>query len=197
MISSISGKIVSINEHKIQILQGAIGFEVSCPHAPALTVNQEVQLQTYMHWNQEQGPSLFGFEQNLDKDVFLLIISCSGIGPKLGLSILTQLDSLTFLHCIVDENIDQLSKLKSIGAKKAEQLCLALRNKAPKLLKAHPQLATQTPMGLWTDLQETLTSLNYSPAEIKQTTSMLKDKMASTSPTLDQLLRKALKILAK
>lgn len=197
MICSLSGKIIAVNDQKVSILQGSIGFEVSCPHAATLSTDSEITLQTYLHWNQEQGPSLYGFEKQLDKDVFILIIGCSGIGPKLGLSILQQLDSLQFLHYIVNENIDQLSKLKSIGAKKAEQLCLALRTKAPKLLKIHPQLATQTPIGIWTDLQETLTSLNYSPTEIKQTTSMLKDEITGTNPTFDQLLRKALQILAK
>ena len=128
MICSLSGKITAISDQKVSILQGPIGFEVSCPHAAILTAGSDITLHTYLYWNQEQGPSLYGFEKELDKDVFLIIIGCSGIGPKLGLSILQQLDSLQFLHYIINENIDQLSKLKSIGAKKAEQLCLALRN---------------------------------------------------------------------
>ncbi len=197
MIASITGTIADIQENKILLEYNGLCFETFCPQAKTLSIKQNITLQTYLHWNQEQGPTLFGFEQTLDKDVFLLIISCSGIGPKMGLSILEQLDASQFLHLIIEENTGQLSKLKSIGVKKAEQLCLALRNKAPKLLQAHPQLATKTPMGLWSDLQETLTSLNYSPPEIKQATSMLKDQHQGKSVTFDQLLRKALQLLSK
>ena len=178
-------------------MQNNIGFEIFCPQTQTLSLQQEVTLHTYLHWNQEQGPSLFGFLQSLDKDVFLLVISCSGIGPKMGLSILEQLDASQFLQLIIEENITELSKLKSIGAKKAEQLCISLRTKAPKLLKSHPQLATKTPIGLWNDLNETLTSLNYSTMEIKQATSILKDEVKETTPSFDLLLRKALQILAK
>ncbi|MBM18308.1 MAG: hypothetical protein CL947_04545 [Epsilonproteobacteria bacterium] len=197
MISSLFGTITAIDSHKVCLMQNNIGFEIFCPQTQTLSLQQEVTLHTYLHWNQEQGPSLFGFLQSLDKDVFLLVISCSGIGPKMGLSILEQLDASQFLQLIIEENITELSKLKSIGAKKAEQLCISLRTKAPKLLKSHPQLATKTPIGLWNDLNETLTSLNYSTMEIKQATSILKDEVKETTPSFDLLLRKALQILAK
>lgn len=197
MIASLTGTINHIENNKITLLQNNIGFEVFCPQALTFSLKEQVTLHTYLHWNQEQGPSLFGFTQSLDKDVFLLIISCSGIGPKMGLSILEQTDATGFLQSIVEENVSQLSKLKSIGTKKAEQLCISLRTKAPKLLKAHPQLATKTPIGMWNDLQETLTSLNYSTSEIKQTTTILKEELKENSPTFDLLLRKALQILAK
>lgn len=197
MIATLSGTIHYIENNKLILLQNGIGFELLCPQALTFQIKQQTTLHTYLHWNQEQGPSLFGFTQPLDKDVFLLIISCSGIGPKMGLSILEQMDANSFLQCIVEENITQLSKLKSIGSKKAEQLCISLRNKAPKLLKAHPQLATSTPIGLWNDLQETLTSLNYSTLEIKQATAILKEELTERNPPFDLLLRKALQILAK
>lgn len=197
MISFITGTITSINTNCLQVMYHGLGFEIFCPHAQSLALQETITLHTYMHWNQEQGPSLYGFLELLDKELFLLIISCSGIGPKMGLSILEQVDATLFIQYISEENITQLSKLKSIGAKKAEQLCLNLRNKVSKLVKAHPTLATKDSIAVWGDLQETLTSLNYSSSEIKQTTSHLKEEFANSSTTFDQLLRKALQILAK
>lgn len=197
MIGSIIGIISSIQENKLLISQSGIGFEIFCPEAKNLTIKDEVSLHIYFHWSQENGPSLFGFTQPLSKDVFLLIISCPGIGPKLGISILEQTSASNFLQMVSEENISGLSSLKGLGAKKAEQLCVQLREKAPKLLKTHPHLATQTSLGAWGDLQDTLSSLSYSPTEIKQTMSALKENISGETPTFDILLRKALMILAK
>ncbi len=197
MIGSISGTILNIQENKLLIEQAGIGFEIFCPEAKSLTLQQKISLHIYFHWSQENGPSLFGFTQPLQKDVFLLIINCPGIGPKLGISILEQTTAAHFLQLISEENVSGLSSLKGLGAKKAEQLCVQLREKAPKLLKIHPLLATQTSLGSWGDLQDTLTSLNYSSSEIKQAMSMLKENIAESTPPFDILLRKALMILAK
>ena len=150
-----------------------------------------------MHWNQEQGPTLFGFLQPLDKEVFLLIISCSGIGPKLGLSILEQIDSIQFLNLVTQENIVQLSTLKNIGAKKAEQLCLTLRTKASKILLSNPQLSSKIHASIWRDLQESLTFLNYSPIEIKNTVNLLRQEAKEPDQSFDLLLRKSLQLLSK
>ncbi|HSW75946.1 MAG TPA: Holliday junction branch migration protein RuvA [Candidatus Saccharimonadales bacterium] len=197
MIGSLFGTITSIQENKIIVQQSGIGFELFCPEAKNFTLKQEVALHTYMHWSQENGPSLFGFSQPLQKDVFLLIISCSGIGPKLGLSILEQVNPSIFLQMVSEENMSGLNGIKGLGAKKAEQLCMHLREKAPKLIKVHPHLATQTSLSVWGDLQDTLASLHYSPIEIKQTISILKEAITETTPTFDVLLRKALTILSK
>lgn len=197
MIATISGVITSIENNKLCIQTNILGLEVFCPQAHTFNLQQPITLHTHLHWNQEQGPSLFGFLQPLEKETFLLIISCSGIGPKLGLSILEQIDASQFLHLVSEENIAQLSALKNIGLKKAEQICLNLKTKAPKLLTFHPHLATKLPASLWQDLQKTLTSLNYSPGEIKQTIAILREETKESSPGFDLLLRKALQILSK
>lgn len=197
MIAALCGTVVSIENNKLCIQNSWITLELFCPHASTLSKQESITLQTYLHWNQEQGPTLFGFLNNLDKEVFLLIISCSGIGPKLGLSILEQIDATEFIHLICEENSTKLSSLKNIGTKKAEQLCLHLKNKASKLLLHNPQLATKLPISQWRDLQDTLLSLNYSAHEIKQTTATLKEETKDLHPSFDLLLRKALQVLSK
>lgn len=197
MIATLSGIVSTIENNKITLTSSFIGFEIFCPQAQSLTIQESAMLYTHLHWSQEGGPTLFGFLQPLDKEVFLLITGCSGIGPKLGLSILEQLEAVQFLHFISEENIAQLSNLKNIGAKKAEQLCLALRNKVPKMLQANPALSTKIPISVWRDLQETLASLHYSPSEIKQTAAILREEAKGAAPGFDALLRKALQILSK
>lgn len=78
---------------------------------------------------------------------------------------------------------------------KAEQLCLSLQTKVKKLADKNPTIQTGS-LGLWRDVEETLTSLNYSSNEIKQVTSHIKQE--SSSPlSFDHILRKALTLLAQ
>ena len=67
-------------------------------------------LHTYLHWNQEQGPSIFGFASDIEREVFLLIISCSGIGPKIGLAVLAQIGSQSFIRAVQQEDIAGLEQ---------------------------------------------------------------------------------------
>ena len=197
MIASIFGTITHIQETKITVQQSGIGFDILCPTAQQLTLNQSINLFIHMHWSAENGPSLFGFTTALQKDLFLLIIDCQGIGPKLGVSILEQVEPDQLLHFVAQENTAALNKIKGLGAKKVELLCLHLKDKASKIIKMHPAITANSALGDWHDLAQTLTSLNYSTSEIKQVTSIIKEETVGQTVPFDLLLRKALTILAK
>ena len=196
MLSSIFGEISEIKGSKLTINCGPIGIELSSPKASKLTVKERVNLFTHMHWNQDKGPSLFGFTNKLDKELFILIISISGVGPKMGITILDQIEASRFIQLITEENIKELSSLKSIGEKKAEQLIISLKQKVLKLLKNNPELKENKSLSAISDLTETLSSLNYSQPEIKQAISQL-NLRDQKNLSLDMLLRQTLQILAK
>src|SRR3990167_4300264 len=188
MLVSISGIVTHVSDSKVVLEQGGIGFEMLCPTASSLQVHATVKLHTYLHWSQENGPSFYGFENILQKDLFLLLIDCQGIGPKLGISILQQTHNEQLLQMIAQEDQAGLGQIKGLGAKKAEVLCMHLKDKAPKLLLKHPQLSG-TKLGVWHDLHETLISLNYSVPEIKQATSIVKEGLQGQQVPFDLLLR--------
>lgn len=197
MIATISGIITSINDQVIVIEQSGIGFELCVATPTSFTLQQQITMQTYMHWNQENGPTLYGFNSVIEKTVFLLIISCSGIGPKIGLAVLHHLDPATFLQAIIEENIKVLSSISGIGAKKAEQICVALKHKVAKLLKDQPDVAaSSTSLSTWKDLTDTLTSLGYNPSEIKSVTNFLKENNIDSTVPFGTILRKALGFLS-
>lgn len=195
MISLISGSIIDIQSNTVVISQAGIGFQCFTTQASQYQQDQKITFHTYMHWNQDQGPSLFGFQSQLEKQTFMLIISCSGIGPKVALSILEQIDSSGFLQSIIENDVKSLNNLKGIGAKKAEQMCLSLQSKAKKLVDLHPSIQSGS-LGMWKDIEETLISLSYSPNEIKQVSSQLK-KEGAGQLSFDRILRKALTLLAQ
>lgn len=197
MIATISGTITHKTKQSITVIQHGIGFELLVATPEVFQIKEQVNLQTHMHWHQEQGPTLYGFHTALEKQTFLLIISCSGIGPKIALTVLQGLEPAIFLQAVHDSDIKTLSSVNGIGAKKAEQMALHLKGKVTPLLELHPEALGGSSLGVWKDLNETLNSLNYSPSEIKLATNYLKENNINSDISLDQALRKALTFLAK
>jgi len=196
MIATLSGIVKNIFEQSIILEQSGIGFELYVPSPMSYTQEQETMVYVYMHWNQESGPTLYAFNSMDEKMVFLLIIGCSGIGPKIGLAILHQLETTMFLQAIIQEDIATLSSINGIGSKKAEQICVNLKHKVAKLLKEQPSLTnTSNIMGLWKDLTDTLASLGYSSFEIKSATNHLKETNFDANTPLSQVLRRSLAFL--
>ena len=137
MIDSIEGKIIAIADQHIVIRPNSSGFSlmVSVPNSTLFKKNDVLELKIYMHWSQEQGPHLFGFVTEKERQVFLLIISCSGIGPKIGLAALNHLSPNAFIAALLQGDIKTLSKISGIGTRKAETLIVSLKNKASELVK--------------------------------------------------------------
>ena len=131
-------------------------------------VDKQQKIYAYLHWNQEHGPALYGFQKELDKVVFLLIIGCSGIGPRIGLAILADLGAQEFLDAIYTGNEKSLSKVSGIGAKKAEQVIVHLKHKVDQLLKSGITVASSGEHAQWSMVTDALYALNYSRSEITQ-----------------------------
>ncbi|MGE0009747.1 MAG: Holliday junction branch migration protein RuvA [Candidatus Babeliales bacterium] len=198
MIDSIKGTIHSIRP-KTVVIQAAgsgISFAVLVAQEAAYTLNKESSLLTYLHWNQEQGPTLYGFETELDRTVFLLVISCSGIGPKIGLATLECLGGNGTLEAIGQENSTMLSKVPGIGKKKAEQIVVHLKDKVAQLITSGVNLADDSSAKQWQQITQVLTSLNYSRQEITGALQHVKTNDMSNAP-FDHQLRSALSYLAK
>lgn len=199
MLSSISGKVQSVDQSLVTVTTGGFGVAILSAHPELYQSGQEVSVITYLHWNQEQGPTLYGFATELEKKVFLLIISCSGIGPKIGLAVLQQLTPQAFLQAVQEGNDKALSAVSGIGAKKAEQMVVQLRDKVAQLVQSGAVLEGQEFGGLeqWTNVTQVLKSLNYSQKEIQVTLAYLRKEYAGSEYTFDQLLRHGLSFLAK
>jgi Holliday junction DNA helicase RuvA len=118
MIHMITGVVKAQYDQAIMVDIGTLGFLVQVPQNAGLEVGSTVSLHTYLHWNQEQGPSIFGFNTDIEREVFLLIISCTGIGPKIGLAVLAQLGYQAFIRAVQQEDILALSRSAGLGPKR-------------------------------------------------------------------------------
>ncbi len=197
MFEYIIGKIEEISEKNVVIQNQGIGYMLNVPRAHQFTLGKEQKVLIYNHWNAEHGPSMYGFFSQEERALFLLIIQTPKIGPSIALSILNQMTYSDFIECITSSNTKALSSLNGIGAKKAEQLVIELKDKIQKLLSTGQiSVEKQGALTHWHELSEVLTSLNYSKQEVGRVTQHLAEKYAGQNYPLDQLIRSALAFLS-
>ena len=107
-----------------------VGYEAYCSAGAfrQLTVGAVAEIYTYLQVK-EDGVTLFGFESIKEKELFLKLISVSGVGPKLGISILASLSADEFAMAIATTDVKRLSAVKGLGKKTAEKIVLELHGK--------------------------------------------------------------------
>ncbi len=131
MIGYIQGKILSLNtDTAIIVTSSGVGFDVllSAAAYEALAGKTEGALYTYMQVR-EDGMSLFGFASTEEKEMFLKLISVSGVGPKMGIAVLAGMKAGDIALAIASNDVKRLSAVKGMGKKTAERIILELREK--------------------------------------------------------------------
>lgn len=131
MISYIRGELVAIEDEKVIVDVNGVGFGIFMPaqsmnYLP--TVGEEVRLHTYMNVR-EDAIQLYGFLTRDDLKVFKLVIGVSGIGPKGGLSILSQMSPDNLRFAVMANDANTIAKAPGIGKKTAEKLIIELKDK--------------------------------------------------------------------
>lgn len=195
MIDKIEGIVIAFSDNSMSCFVQSIAFELFIPTSMLCKEGDTVTLWVHMHWSAEQGPTLFGFEQLIERTIFRLIISCSGIGPKLALAILAQLGTDLFVTAVIQADPKVISQVSGIGARKAEQIIVHLKHKINDLLSKDLIFLGQNNTH-WYSVSQALESLGYSKAEIGQTLGIVKKESPSVEK-FDILLKKALSVLAK
>ena len=198
MVDYITGAITRAHQQELVVEIGPIGIALQVPNAQAFEQNKQIKVYSYVHWSSENGPSLFGFVSLLDRSVFKIIISCSGIGPKIALAVLSDLGAQGFLQAIMAGDEQVLSKVSGIGKKKAEQIIVALKHKVAALMESGTvDVSDIKHASHFNDVLLALQSLNYSRPEIGRVMDYLKKSTTIDNVTFDVLLRQALSYLSK
>lgn len=196
MIEYIAGVVKLFDEGLLIVEVGPIGIALQVPTSTTYEPRQEAVVYTYLHWNQETGPHLYGFASSRERRIFLLITSCSGVGPRLGIAILSDLGVDRFLVAVQMEDVRALSSVSGIGAKKAEQIIVHLKHKVAQLIKSGEMvqgaLSTQ-----WHEMAQVLESLKYTKVEVGQALQHVRVQYAQKDAPFDALMRCALSFLAK
>lgn len=131
MYSYIIGVITQKDVGKVTLENNGIGYEfnVSTQTLNSFTFeNQPVKLHAYLNVREDEM-SLFGFATIEEKNMFLQLITVSGIGPKMAISILSEISLSGLMTAIASEDLKTLCKIKGLGKKTAEKLLIELRDK--------------------------------------------------------------------
>ncbi len=200
MFSYVRGIVKGVVENQVTIDVHGVGFCVFVANPELFPKEKEMTVTIHMQWNQEQGPTFYGFSSEYEKAVFLLVVSCSGIGPKIALLVLQNLSPATFLKAIQTADIKILSSISGIGPKKAEQLIMQLKHKVTALVgRGWSEDSSDDMIALeqWKNISQVLVSLNYSRQEVDQALSHIAKEGQGGDVSFDLLMRKALAFLAK
>ena len=130
MIGYIKGKVLSAVDNVVLLENNGIGYEITCSSAvfQKLLVEKQGEVYTYLAVR-EDGVSLYGFISLEEKNMFLKLITVSGVGPKMGITVLSSIDISSLATMIATSDIKGLSKIKGLGKKTAERIILELREK--------------------------------------------------------------------
>ncbi len=130
MIAYLRGRILAVTAETAIMDVNGIGYEIYCSGGAfrKITVGEVSELYTYLQVK-EDGITLFGFESPKEKELFLKVTSVSGVGPKLGVSILTSMSGDELATAIATADVKRLAKAKGMGKKTAEKIILELHGK--------------------------------------------------------------------
>jgi Holliday junction DNA helicase RuvA len=139
MIAFLQGNFVQLSPAKLIVDVGGVGYEVniSLNTYEAISKKEKGLLYTYLHIT-ENSQVLFGFHEQTEKDLFLHLISVSGVGASTARMMLSGMQPEEIIRAIVNGEARLLEQIKGIGKKSAERLVLELRDKLSKIpLSAH------------------------------------------------------------
>jgi Holliday junction DNA helicase RuvA len=138
MIAHLSGTLLSKQATSVILDVGGVGYEVTIPLSTFYDLEDAgsaVQLRIYTHVR-EDTLQLFGFKTARERELFLKIISVSGIGPKLGITLLSGMSADEMIASIRTNNLARLTLIPGVGRKTAERLVMELREKVAELSSA-------------------------------------------------------------
>lgn len=197
MIGYLKGKVIYSDTGTIILETNGVGYEIICSGAAfaKLVTDGAGEVYTYLQVS-ENGIALYGFVSVEEKNMFLKLITVSGVGPKMGITVLSQMNIKELAVAIATSDVKLLSTVKGLGKKTAERIILELREKmgaaelTPTTAGTKSQPITATVSGIEEDAIVGLMSLGYTRAE---STKAVKKAMEQGATSLEDIIMTALR----
>lgn len=200
MIALLTGTIALRTPEQIIVDVNGVGYRLQVPLSTfyALPETGTVQLQVYTHVK-EDAINLYGFSSVAEKDLFVLLISVSGVGPKLANTTLSHIPPEELALALSQGDLPKLTAIPGIGKKSAERLILELQDKATAYaVGAAIEPTGQQPAGGEEDLHQdalsALVNLGYKESLAKRA---LKNLKVPSGAPIEDVLKAALQVLLK
>ena len=177
------------------IVVGGVGYEVYCSGAAfsKMVEGGECEVFTYMQVSEANGVQLYGFASMQEKAMFLKLVSVSGVGPKVGISVLSQLSVNDVAVAVATGDVKALSRVKGMGKKTAEKIIVELRDRVIAPVGGASAAETSPVVHISSgdeDAVVALISLGFTRAESERAVSKAK---AGGAKDIEDIIRQALK----
>lgn len=196
MIGKVIGLVEEKTTHNALVNVNGLCYEIEVPITTAFSlpdIGSKVSLFTHFVVR-EDAQLLYGFLNKKDRDMFRVLIKVNGVGPKLGITILSGLDSVALARCVIQDEVSTLVKLPGIGKKTAERLLIELRDKVKNLdveggASDSPQTNTSFTASIQGEAESALVALGYKPQDAAKAIKNAK----TDNQSLEGLIKAALK----
>ena len=189
MIGFLTGKIISKKPTQILIDFNVVFYNVSISINTFEKISGEENISLFIHTNvKEDSISLFGFYSEAEKEMFELLISISGVGPKSALSLLSGISTDDLKHAITTGNVARITAIPGIGAKTAERLILELKNKVKDIKEEGVKPAE---VSIQKEAVAALTTLGYNLTNADKAVNKILSEDSNCG--LEELIKRALK----
>lgn len=193
MIGYIKGNVITANDGTVILENNGLGYEITCSASVYQKLLSEGSGEVYTYLAvKEDGVSLYGFLNQEEKNMFLKLISVSGIGPKMGITVLSNMSLNDLAVKIATSDVKGLTAVKGMGKKTAERIILELREKITAEV-SEQEKAVKENVQLTSDDQDViiaLMSLGFTKAECIPAIEKAK---SSGAVTVEQLIALSIK----
>lgn len=200
MIAFLVGTIEQKYENTLLMDVNGVGYELLISNNTLVSLPMEgetARVLTYLQISENTGVCLYGFANEEEKMMFLKLISVSGVGPKMAITILSGMKLSDLMVAIATEDCNLLSKIKGLGKKTAERICLELKDKvsanALPLIDGVDAVGGSYNENALNDAVETLISLGVNKNEAYR----LARSKASADATAEEIILKVLRELGR
>ncbi len=206
MIAHLNGTLLAKQATSVIVDVGGLGYEVTIPLSTFYDledIGANVQLRIYTHVR-EDALQLYGFKTARERELFLRLISVSGIGPKLGITMLSGMSADEIIASIRTNNLARLTSIPGVGKKTAERLVIELRDKITALSSPalEEEFAAQAGAGggpsedaMRDDALSALLNFGYQKSAAEKAITTAAQEGGDISVEL--ILRRSLRLLAK
>jgi len=199
MIATIQGKLRSKSPTELVVETGGIGYLISIPLSTFEKIGEigtDTFLHTYYHVR-EDAVQLFGFHTSQEKELFKLLLTVSGVGPKAAQAILSGVSTEDLRSFLLSGNVSALLAIPGIGKKTSERLVVELRDKVSKLDITVTAAGAQLQHSVRGDAVTALIQLGFTRAQAEQAVQDVLRREHETGLTVEELVRHSLKISNK
>ncbi len=199
MIGWLKGRLIEKHAPELLVDVNGVGYEVQAPMTTFYKLPESGEIELYTHFVvREDAQLLYGFATKDERSLFRSLIKVNGVGPKLGLAILSSIEPQVFVSCVQNDDVNALVKIPGIGKKTAERLLVEMRDRLKdwfvegdaKLSDNDLLIKPSAANVMFNEAESALIALGYKPAEATKMIAVVKSDEIETA---EDLIKAALK----